>query len=89
MKPHGALYGMMCRDLEVARAVWRGVPEGVKVFGLCGTKMEEAAREERREFWGEMYGDVKYDREGMLVIDRVKKYVVVSSFVVCPTRAQC
>ncbi|KAL9006815.1 MAG: hypothetical protein Q9188_000426 [Gyalolechia gomerana] len=73
VKPHGVLYGMMCRDLEVARAVMRGVPAGVKVFGLAGTRMEEAAREEGVEFAAEMYGDVKYSADGMLVIDRVKK----------------
>lgn len=73
VKPHGVLYGMMCRDLEVAKAVMRGVPSGVPVFGLAGTKMEEAAKEEGVEFWAEMYGDVKYSPDGMLVIDRIKK----------------
>lgn len=73
VKPHGVLYGMMCRDIEVARAVLKGMPRGVPVFGLAGTKMEEAAREEGVEFWAEMYGDVKYSADGMLVIDRVKK----------------
>ena len=73
VKPHGVLYGMMCRDLEVARAVMKGIPIGVKVFGLAGTKMEEAAKEEGVEFWAEMYGDVKYNEDGMLVIDRIKK----------------
>ena len=74
VKPHGVLYGMMCRDLEVAKAVMRGVPKGVKVFGLAGTEMERAALEEGVEFWAEMYGDVKYNAQGMLVIDRIKKY---------------
>ncbi|KAI4203695.1 MAG: hypothetical protein LQ350_001696 [Teloschistes chrysophthalmus] len=73
VKPHGVLYGMMCRDLEVAKAVMRGIPKGVPVFGLAGTKMEEAARDEGVEFWAEMYGDVKYSPDGMLVIDRIKK----------------
>ncbi|KAL8919968.1 MAG: hypothetical protein Q9208_006536 [Pyrenodesmia sp. 3 TL-2023] len=31
------------------------------------------AREEGREFWAEMYADVQYNGDGMLVIDRVKK----------------
>lgn len=55
VKPHGVLYGMMCRDIEVARAVMKGVPKGVPVFGLAGTKMEEAAKEEGVEFCAEMY----------------------------------
>ncbi|KAL8673974.1 MAG: hypothetical protein Q9168_001617 [Polycauliona sp. 1 TL-2023] len=73
VKPHGVLYGMMCRDLEVAKAVMRGVPNGVPIFGLAGTNMEEAAKAEGVEFWAEMYGDVKYSPDGMLVIDRIKK----------------
>ncbi|KAL8709574.1 MAG: hypothetical protein Q9220_005666 [cf. Caloplaca sp. 1 TL-2023] len=73
VKPHGVLYGMMCRDIEVARAVMRGVPADVPVFGLAGTKMEEAAIAEKRIFHAEMYGDVKYSADGMLVIDRIKK----------------
>lgn len=73
VKPHGVLYGMMCRDLEVAMAVMQGIPKGVPVFGLSGTCMEQAASELGLEFWAEMYGDVKYDSRGMLVIDRKKK----------------
>lgn len=73
VKPHGVLYGMMCRDYEVAAAVMKGIPSGVPVFGLAGTQMEKAANDLGIEFWAELYGDVKYDREGALVIDRIKK----------------
>ena len=91
VKPHGILYGMMCKDYEVAKAVMMGIPKGVPVFGLAGTQvyilnlersssiltswrqMEQAARDLGIEFWAEMYGDVKYDKDGMLVIDRKKK----------------
>ena len=51
----------------------RGIPAGVPVFGLAGTEMERAAREVGVPFWAEMYADVKYDGDGMLVIDRKKK----------------
>lgn len=60
---------MMCRDVEVAR----GVPRGVPVFGLEGTRIEEAAREGRGRV---LHGDVRpvqYDADGLLVTDRVKK----------------
>ena len=50
-----------------------GIPQGVPVFGLAGTNMEKAANDLGLVFWAEMYGDVKYDRSGMLVIDRKKK----------------
>lgn len=73
VKPHGILYGMMCRDIEVARAVMKGIPKGLPVFGLAGTCMEQAANELGIEFWAEFYGDVKYNADGMLVIDRKKK----------------
>jgi len=73
VKPHGILYGMMCRDAEVCRAVYAGVPKGVKVFGLAGTFQEQVAREMGLDFVAEFYGDVKYRADGSLVIDRVKK----------------
>lgn len=73
VKPHGKLYGMMVRNLDIARAVWAGVPEGVKVFGLAGTNMETAALEAGLEFWAEYYADVKYRADGTLIVDRIKK----------------
>ncbi|KAL6408287.1 lactam utilization protein lamB [Ilyonectria robusta] len=73
VKPHGILYGMMVRDLEVARAVWAGVPKGMRVFGLAGTHMETAAKEADLEFWAEYFGDVKYRADGTLIVDRKKK----------------
>lgn len=74
VKPHGKLFGMMCRDYDVARAVWLGVPEkDVAVFGLAGTAMEKAANDLGLKFFAELYADVKYDATGMLVIDRKKK----------------
>ena len=79
VKPHGVLYGMMCRDFEIACAVMRGIPKGVPVFGLAGTNMEKAAQETGVEFRAEFYGDVKYNADGMLVIDRVKKSVSCTS----------
>ena len=73
VKPHGILYGMMCRDYETAKAVMLGIPKGVPVFGLAGTEMERAAKDLGLPFWAEFYGDVKYSADGMLVIDRKKK----------------
>lgn len=80
VKPHGILYGMMCRDIEVCRAVMKGIaafkrPDGapMKVFGLAGTFQEQVAKELGLEFVAELYGDVKYSKDGNLVIDRKKK----------------
>ncbi|KAJ9663200.1 hypothetical protein H2198_000961 [Neophaeococcomyces mojaviensis] len=73
VKPHGKLYGVCCRDYEVAKAVMLGIPKGVPVFGLAGTNMEKAANDLGIPFVAELYADVKYSSDGMLVIDRVKK----------------
>ncbi|EME47719.1 hypothetical protein DOTSEDRAFT_146615 [Dothistroma septosporum NZE10] len=73
VKPHGVLYGMMYRDEEVCRAVYEGVPKGVRVFGLAGTFHEQVAKELGLPFTAELYADVKYSKDGRLVIDRKKK----------------
>ncbi|TKA69393.1 hypothetical protein B0A49_06370, partial [Cryomyces minteri] len=71
--PHGVLYGMMYRDKEICRAVYAGVPKEVPVFGLAGTYHEEVAKELGLPFVAELYGDVKYNPDKTLVIDRKKK----------------
>lgn len=73
VKPHGALYGMMCRDYDVAKAVMQGIPKGVSVLGLAGTNMKKAANDVGVPVWAEFYGDVKYTNEGHLIFDRRKK----------------
>ena len=74
VKPHGKLYGMMCKDYDVAKAVMLGIkPFNVPIFGLAGTQMEKAANDLDIPFWAEFYGDVKYSKDGMLVIDKKKK----------------
>lgn len=80
VKPHGILYGMMCRDIEVCRAVMKGIaafkgPQGqpMKVFGLAGTFQEQVAQELGLAFVAEFYGDVKYRKDGSLIVDRKKK----------------
>ncbi|KAI9689398.1 MAG: hypothetical protein M1822_010049 [Bathelium mastoideum] len=73
VKPHGVLYGMMYRDLETCRAVYAGVPKGIRVFGLAGTYHEDVAKEFGLPFTAELYGDVKYNADKTLVIDRKKK----------------
>ena len=46
---------------------------GIPVFGLAGTIQEEVAKELSLPFVAELYGDVKYSKEGTLQIDRKKK----------------
>lgn len=73
VKPHGILYGMMYKDRDTCRAVYEGVPKGTPVFGLAGTIHEEVAKELGLPFVAELYGDVKYNKDRTLVIDRKKK----------------
>ena len=76
VKPHGTLYGMCYQDVEICRAVYAAVPKGTPVFGLAGTLHEQVAAELGLPFFAEAYGDVKYNKDGTLVIDRKKKYVL-------------
>jgi len=64
---------MMYRDKDVCRAVYQGVPKDMRVFGLAGTYHEEVAKELGLPFTAELYGDVKYNSDKTLVIDRKKK----------------
>ena len=73
VKPHGTLYGMCYQDVDVCRAVYAAVPKGTPVFGLAGTLHEQVAAELDLPFFAEAYGDVKYNKDGTLVIDRKKK----------------
>lgn len=66
---------MMYRDKETCRAAYAGIPKGVPVFGLAGTFHEEVAKEMGLPFVAELYGDVKYNPDKTLVIDRKKQYV--------------
>lgn len=54
-------------------AVYEAVPKGVPVFGLAGTYHEEVAKELGIPFVAELYGDVKYNKDRTLMIDRKKK----------------
>ncbi|KAJ5168792.1 uncharacterized protein N7482_004386, partial [Penicillium canariense] len=73
VKPHGMLYGMCCRDYETSMAVFKGIPKNVKVFGLPGTCMEQAAKDLGLEFVAELYADVKYNADASLLIERKKE----------------
>ncbi|KAL1868416.1 hypothetical protein VTK73DRAFT_3710 [Phialemonium thermophilum] len=77
VSPHGALYGVMCKDLEICRAVCRAAknfrtPEGVPVpmIGAPNTIMETTCAEMGIPFIQEIIGDLEYDAEGNCKIPR-------------------
>ncbi|KAL6705421.1 hypothetical protein ACN47E_006686 [Coniothyrium glycines] len=64
---------MTYRSRANCEAVYAAIPGGVPVFGLAGTLHETVAREMGIPFVAELYGDVRYNADRTLVIDRKKK----------------
>ncbi|QDZ41747.1 5-oxoprolinase subunit PxpA [Corynebacterium sp. sy039] len=69
IKPHGALYGMLSRDEELMREA-AGVAKNYDVpfLGLSGTAHEKVCRDMGVEFVGELYVDLDYSDQGILLI---------------------
>jgi 5-oxoprolinase (ATP-hydrolysing) subunit A len=69
VKPHGALYGMACRNAEVANAIADAVlPFDLPILGLAGTQQEKVYAKRGVRFIPEFYADLDYADDGMLVI---------------------
>ena len=72
VKPHGIIYGMTARDVELARAMAEAAAVfGVPLYGMAGTAHETAAADVGIAFEGEFFADLQYDDQGNLVIPRV------------------
>lgn len=70
VKPHGALYNMAAKDLELATAICEGikeVDEDLIVLGLPNSMMEKAAKECGLTFAKEVFADRAYEEDGSLV----------------------
>ena len=70
VKPHGALYNMAARDVELADAVARAiaaVDPALKLFGLPGSKSLVAAQRHNVRAVREAFADRAYRRDGSLV----------------------
>jgi 5-oxoprolinase (ATP-hydrolysing) subunit A len=70
VKPHGALYNQAAVDREIAEAVALGVRDadpGLRLVGLCGSRLLEAASAAGLETWGEAFVDRAYRPDGTLV----------------------
>jgi len=71
IKPHGALYGMACKEESVAQGICDAAdPFDVPLLGLAGTLQEEIYRFRGFEFVSEFYVDLDYADDGTLIIGR-------------------
>lgn len=70
VKPHGALYNMAAKDLELAVAIAQGiaaVDREVILMGLAGSKLLEAGRQVGLPVASEVFADRAYQADGSLV----------------------
>ena len=71
LKPHGALYGMACRQESVAHAIAdAAVHHEVPIFGMAGTVQEDVYLSRGLEFRSEYFCDLDYNDDGGLIITR-------------------
>ena len=69
VKPHGALYNMACKDLELARAVTRAVRDfdpALVLLAPAGSCLQQAAKEQGVPFGCEVFADRAYEADGSL-----------------------
>lgn len=70
VKPHGALYNMAGKDMELAAAIAEAIAEvdgDVILLGLAGSKMLEAGRKAGLRVASEVFADRAYQADGSLV----------------------
>lgn len=70
VKPHGALYNMAARDVDLADAIARAiaaVDPSLALFGLPGSQSLEAAQRHKLRAVSEAFADRAYRRDGSLV----------------------
>ncbi|POR35538.1 Lactam utilization protein lamB [Tolypocladium paradoxum] len=77
VSPHGALYGVMCKDGVICEAVCRAArhftsPDGapVPMIGAAGTLMETTCAAMGIPFVQEVIADLEYDEHGDCIISR-------------------
>lgn len=79
VKPHGALYNMAAKDLNLALAICEGIYEvdsDLILIALCGSKMIEAAKTVGLKCASEFFADRTYKEDGTL-LERTKEGSVI------------
>jgi len=69
-KPHGALYNMAAKDMDLALAIAGAVAEvdrDIILLGLAGSKLIEAGRQAGLRVASEVFADRAYQADGSLV----------------------
>ena len=69
-KPHGALYNMAAKDMELSLAIAEGIAEVDKdiiLMGLAGSKLLAAGRKAGLRVASEVFADRAYQADGSLV----------------------
>ena len=79
VKPHGALYNMAAKDLELAKGICRAVAafdDSIIILGLSGSEMKEAANSVGLRFVAEFFADRAYEDDGSLVSRRKEGAII-------------
>ena len=87
VKPHGALYNMAARDLDLAFAIARAVAavdHSLLVFGPPGSRLLEAGRAAGLRVVAEGFADRAYEADGTLASRRKAGSVIDDATVVGP-----
>lgn len=70
VKPHGAMYNMAAKDINLARAICQGIYEvnpKLILMGLAGSQLIKAAQEIGLPYANEVFADRAYEEDGTLV----------------------
>ena len=85
VKPHGALYNMAARDIEIADAIARtmkAIDPDLVLFGLSGSCLLDAGRERGLRVASEVFADRAYHANGDLVSRTIPGAVIDDSKIV-------
>ena len=69
-KPHGAMYNMAAKDMDLAMAIAEAIAEvdkDISLMGLAGSKMLEAGKQLGLRVASEVFADRAYEDDGTLV----------------------
>jgi len=69
VKPHGALYNMAAKDIDLSLAICnatKSFDENIILYGLSGSKLIDAAKKANLKNYNEVFSDRTYQSDGSL-----------------------